>query len=366
MTERLRRIFELLTNLPRRLWELRRGRSLGVLSFFLGFAIALFLLNASLLRGYQIRQTKLQIVQLQKTLAEFNLDISYDNLHFNSWFMRPLLSADNFQIYNLSGTDLWRLTVPRLELKPRWFNSRIININFGNQQTWSWNNQEKPLNTQKAVIQLEAGDEGLQVVLAQIRHIEIKDFAKISELNLAGRRFLGDMTPSHRTAGFENHLELKDITLNGLLHYPLTSHINRIYLKTNFMGRIPAQMPLRLGLEEWLHQGGFVEIPNLVVNWPPLLLVGRGELNFDEKFTPSLRLETSSKALIKLLDDLQNHNTLDRKGVFVAKILLSNKAFKLNPADKDLAMITPIKYRDGKISVENITVRDFKIPVQPQ
>ena len=68
---------------------------------------------------------------------------------------------------------------------------------------------------------------------------------------------------------------------------------------------------------------------------------------------------TSSKALLRLIDDLQKNGFLERKGVFVADILLKSKGFKLHEEDKHLTLTTPINYQDGKLSVENITVKNF-------
>lgn len=59
------------------------------------------------------------------------------------------------------------------------------------------------------------------------------------------------------------------------------------------------------------------------------------------------------------MEDLQDRNFLERKGVFVANILLSNKAFKLNEDDEHLTIVTPIDYRNHKLAVENITVKTF-------
>lgn len=53
---------------------------------------------------------------------------------------------------------------------------------------------------------------------------------------MAGRHTPNRTGLNSIAAVFENHIELKNITLNGLLNYPLTSQISRLYLKTNLMG----------------------------------------------------------------------------------------------------------------------------------
>ena len=96
-----------------------------------------------------------------------------------------------------------------------------------------------------------------------------------------------------------------------------------------------------------------------MISWDPLLLVGRGDVHFNEKFEPKMSLHTSSKALLDLLNDLQDKKYLDRKGVFVANILLGAKAFKANENDNYYTITTPITYRDNKLAVENITIKSF-------
>ena len=54
-----------------------------------------------------------------------------------------------------------------------------------------------------------------------------------------------------------------------------------------------------------------------------------------------------------------NKGWLESKGVFVAKILLNSKAFKMNRDDKFMTVTTPIDYKDGKLMIENIVVKDL-------
>ena len=131
------------------------------------------------------------------------------------------------------------------------------------------------------------------------------------------------------------------------------------YAKTSFIGRFNPEEQFLTAMETWLKEGGFIEVPNLVIQWEPLTLVARGNVNFNEKFAPRIQLNTSSKGLLRLLSDLQKNNFLDSKNVFVANILLTNKAFKLNSEDTELTISTPISYSDGKISIENLTIKDF-------
>jgi hypothetical protein len=64
--------------------------------------------------------------------------------------------------------------------------------------------------------------------------------------------------------------------------------------------------------------------------------------------------------MLRLLSDLQKNKFLERKGVFVANILLGAKAFKLKEDDEHYTISTPITYRDGKLAIENITIKTVK------
>ena len=153
------------------------------------------------------------------------------------------------------------------------------------------------------------------------------------------------------------HKYNESVNLNGLLDYPLTSYIRKMYAQFNLVGNLSGNEPFVTAAEKWLHEGGFVDVPNVTVSWDPLLLVGKGDIRFNENFEPTIQIKTSSKAIINLLNDLKNNKFLDRKGVFVANILLAAKGFKMKDDDEYLTISTPIAYRDNKLTVENITVK---------
>ena len=88
-------------------------------------------------------------------------------------------------------------------------------------------------------------------------------------------------------------------------------------------------------------------------------MVGRGDLYFSEKLEPRLHLNTSSKALISVMELLEEEQIFERKGVFVSRILLKNKAFKMNEQDEFQTVVTPIDYKDNKLLIENIPVASF-------
>lgn len=356
MIEKLKNLFTTCRQSPGRALSFLKSNLWGVLAFILAFMLGLFFINLTMSRTYALKQLKAAIVNLEEYLNEFNLGMAYDDYSTSSVYTQPLIRFTNFELYS---PGKWSLKLPELRIRNSVWNAGRFYIILGDEQTLSLGKDENIIITsENADLQVAANTSGnLELLLAAIKNINVKNYFKIQELNLAGRR-----VGTHNNGGlamsvFENHFEAKNITLNGLLDYPLTSGISRIYAKTNFVGSLNPEGSFTAAMENWLHQGGYIGIPNLVVNWNPLLLVGRGEINFNEKLEPSLHLMTSSKGLTKLMDDLQDRDFLERKGVFVAKILLANKSFKLSEEDRYSSVITPLDFSNGKISVENITVR---------
>ena len=139
----------------------------------------------------------------------------------------------------------------------------------------------------------------------------------------------------------------------------MSDKIDMIFAETDVMGKVHGNTSYRSAIYEWLEAGGYINMKYVSLNWKPLALVGRGSLYFNEKLEPNLHLDTSSKGLAESMDSMLQYQWLDGKGVFVSKILLGNKAFKLSPKDKYLTVIAPIDYKDSKLLIENITVAKF-------
>lgn len=356
MIEKLKNLFSACRHSPGRTLLFLKSNLWGVLAFILAFILGLFFINHTMSRTYAVKQLKSALVNLEEHLNEFNLDIAYDSYSASSIYTQPLITFTNFELYS---PGKWSLKLPELRIRNSVWNAGRFYIILGDEQILSFGKDKNiTITSQNADLQIAANTAGnLELLLAQIKNINVKNYFKIQELNLAGRRTGTLNNGGLALSVFENHFEAKNITLNGLLNYPLSSEISRVYAKTNFVGALNSEGPLTAAMENWLHQGGYIGIPNLVINWNPLLLVGRGEINFNEKLEPSLHLMTSSKGLTKLMDDLQDRDFLEKKGVFVAKILLANKSFKLSEEDRYSSVITPLDFSNGKISVENITVR---------
>ncbi len=311
-------------------------------------------------RNMAIKQIRFNMERTTNWLNELGLDIAYDNIEFNSLLFSPLVTIDNLQIYNTQGLNTWVLKFKQIKAYPNIFGTQRIRFSSNGGGKFIFNDFISDMTSGDTFLDITSNNGHLGSIMFHSEDINIHDFAKIEKITYFTEALSADNSDTSASIpSFESLFEINNIDINGLLNYPLSSHLTLLYAKANIIGQILPDNSLLTTMESWLKDGGFIEIPNLIVQWEPLTLVGRGSINFNEKLSPTINLNTSSKGILRLLQDLQENNFLESKNVFVANILLSNKAYKLNPEDQEMTISTPISYSDGKIAIENLTIKDF-------
>ena len=338
-----------------------RHRVAAIFACLFSFCIVFGGIYITASRTIAIKQIRSEMVKTIGWLNEIGLDISSDKIEFKSVFFFPLVTIDNFQIHNIKGLT-WTLRFDKINAYPNIFGAKRIRFTSEGGGKFIFNDFLSDISSAQTFLDITAGTSGFENLMFHSEDINIHDFAKIENItylleSLPQARI--DTNSSITLPSFESLFEVNNVEINGLLNYPLSSHLTLLYAKANIIGRVNPDSSLLTTLETWLRDGGFIEIPHLIVQWSPLTLVGRGDINFNEKLSPRINFNTSSKGILRLLQDLQENNFLESKNVFVANILLSNKAYKLNPEDSEMTVSTPISYSDGKISIENLTIKDF-------
>ena len=337
-----------------------KSKRAAVLASFFSFCIVFGGIYITASRNMAIRHVRSQMAQTISYLNELGLDIAYDNIEFNSVFFFPLVKISNLQIYNIKGLNTWSLNFDTVKAYPNIFGAPRIRFESSAGGKFIFNDFASNMSSSQTFLDISGTKERFKEIVFHAEDINIHDFAKIKKI-----AFLLQALPSKSLneaitmPSFESFFEVNNVDINGLIDYPLSSHLKLLYIKAAVIGRVKPDQHLLTSMETWLKEGGFIEIPNLILQWQPLTLVGRGAVNFNENFSPRINFNTSSKGILRLIKDLQDNSFLDSKNVFVANILLSNKAFKLNPNDEELTISTPISYTDGKVSIENLTIKDF-------
>lgn len=305
--------------------------------------------------------------QIISSLNELGVDLAYDNISFSPLFFTPLMKIDNPQLYSLDANDYWKLQFSDIRAYPQLGDSRKLRLNFSLSGEAVFNNELYSLELAQALTELQYSTEGFAELLIQAKDINLKGFAKTAQLSLLVQK--SNLQSANKDAAlpsFSAALEFKDVNINTAANSPLSPHLKLFHLQADAIGELPWRDGLLTSLENWSKSGGFVDIKNMVLQWKPLTLVGRGNLKLNSALLPNISLNTSSKGLLRLLDDLQDLGIIDAKNVYVTKILLSNKAYRLSPDDDELTITTPISYTDGKISIENLVIRDPNQQTLPQ
>ena len=337
-----------------------RKKTAPILACIFSFCLVFGGIYITASRNIIIKQTRHSLSKTISYLNELGLDIAYDDIQFNSLFFSPLVEIKNFQLYNIKGDSGWSISLNKVKGYPNIFGTAKIRFASTEGGKVTLGDFSSQLSSKETFLDISSENMLIDEVVFHAEEIDIKNFAKIEKI-----AFLLQSSPQKDANSlatlptYDSLFEVNDVNINGLVNYPLSSHLKLLYMKSNIFGAITPEEHLLTSLEDWLRQGGFIEIPNMIVQWEPLTMVGRGNIHFNEKFSPRIEFNTSSKGLLRLIDDLKKNEFLDSKNVFVANILLSNKAFKINPDDKELTITTPISYADGKISVENLTIKNF-------
>ena len=335
----------------------RRG---AIFACFFSFFLVFGGIYITASRTLAIKQIRTQMAKSISWLNEIGLDIAYDKIEFNSVFFFPLVTIDNLQIYNIKGLNSWMIKFNQINAYPNILGTQRIRFSSDNGGKFIFNDFISDMTSGETFFDIVSEDNSLNSLMLHSEDINIRDFAKIKKITYLLEKVLpNNIPPSINIPNFTSFFEVKDVDINGLINYPLSSHLTLFYTNADLIGHFTADDSILTSLETWLKDGGFIDIPNLIIQWEPLTLVGRGSINFNEKFSPRINFNTSSKGILRLLQDLQENNFLESKNVFVANILLSNKAYKLNPEDQEMTISTPISYSDGKIAIENLTIKNF-------
>ena len=348
----------MLNKVKEKLKQLRQMHSLTLLAALIAAIITYVLYWVIVQRAFCLNLIKTEINKFQASLQEIGYDIAYEKADFSDLSPFSMVTFKNFKIYATNPDDYFEWSVPQLEINAGMFNAETVSVSTSRNQDFQKGNKRYPAEFPVFDIELKFDKEiGLKDITIEGVGLNIQGLATIDSLKIASQRMaprqISDFTPF-----FENHIELKDITISEDIDFPLLKKIERIYANANIIGVISAQESYSKSFNAWLRLGGIIDIKKLIINWQPLILVGRGDLYFNDKLEPNLHLNTSSKAFVEVLDKLQD-NFLERKGVFVAKILLNNKSFKINKDDKYYTVTTPININSNQILIENIPVKTF-------
>lgn len=335
----------------------------GVLAFGLCF-ISIWL---TLERNNAINTIKKEIIKLENSLLAVGYDIAYDNLSFSHISPWQILRIENLQIYSLDAANYFQWKCDEFALSSDIFNTKNIRFHFSQNQSLQIGNQNWDMDVPNLLAEMTLSKNNeIKDFNLQAADIALDNLAQIGSLKFAMQRGNGHQV-NEKSPFMETLLEIKDIHIDNYTAWPMNKHVDHIYLNANIIGEIKEQPIFNEALYNWVENNGFIDIKKLIINWKPLVMVAKGDLFFNELLLPDVNLNTSSMALTDTLVQMNQNGWLDDKGVFVVKILLNNKSFKKNQADKYFTVTTPIKINNQQILIENIPVWESKKDIsQPE
>lgn len=329
-------------------------------AFLISFICVLLATNNYLQRRAAIDAFKNNFDYLLSSINESGWDIAYDKVEFGHLYPSSLAKFKNFKLYKLIDNPYKEIGWSEISIDSGFFNPSQLSINLSPSGKLNYAGTQHKITLGNYDIEVEViGNGSFNNLTADIKDLKISDWADIGSINYAAR-IIAPQQINDQSPFFKNYLEINNIKLNGMLDYPLSQNISRVYLEADIIGQIKKADTIKIALNEWLAKDGKIEIKDFTINWLPLILVGKGDLYFDDNLNPIVRMNTSSKALLNLLDQLDQKNWLDSKGVFVAKILLSNKAYKANLQDEFLTVTTPMAIQEDALLVQKIPIKKWK------
>lgn len=313
----------------------------------------------SLERNQAIALLKEQILKIEDSLMAAGYDMAYDHLSFSHLSPWQIMRIDNLRLYSLDPGNYQEWQCDEFSVSTDFFSNEKVRFHFSSKQTLQIGSHSWKIDAPQVVAEMTTDENGnFQDFIYETKNLTIQKLLEINDLKFAARRNPQNNVPSG-TAFIETFLNAKNIRIADYTGWPMNKDIDHIYANANIIGSIESQPILNDALYSWIEHNGYIDIAKLIINWKPLVLVAKGELYLDENLSPDLSLNTSSLALTEILDKFNQYGWLEDKGVFVAKILLTNKSFKKNQSDNYYTVTTPVKMNRKQILIENIPVKKF-------
>ena len=244
---------------------------------------------------------------------------------------------------NQKGYDI------EVTLNANLLNYKGISVYFSPEQSLVFN-QDK-LNFKVGEINLSTyfRKDGLYSLLFNAGNIDFENGIKIKNIKAAMQQ--------NDDETYDAKIDIRHVELLEGKSWNMSTALEEIYVEMSTTKKFSSNGSFYDSLLTWQKDGGRFEVQRTIVNWAPLVLVGKGKIAFNGQLEPSISLMTTSKGAEQTLDNLGNAQIFDSKNVFVAKILLSAKQKEWEAqGNKEGTFSLPISYSDGQFNIENISM----------
>lgn len=327
----------------------------GIVTGLVVATFAIIIIWVVLARNYGITIIKNELSKIILSLNQEGYDIAYDNIEFTPISPFRVMEIKNFRLYKADKEKNFEWQIPEVSLNMNIWDYDSISLTLENEQSLKLGTKKHEITFQSSKFKMNFNNFGFQNFIADIKGLEIAEIAKVENIRIASQR-MSPLKINEEAPSLENYMEITKIQILMNNNWNMAKEIEEIYVNAKVMGGINSTSTYGNSLKNWQKHDGYIEIKKLILNWQPLVMVSRGSLNFNKNFQPNLSLITTSKALVEVLDNLEQANIIDRKGVFVAKILLGNKATKASDSEQYYTIVTPIDITPNEVTIEKIPV----------
>ena len=317
----------------------------GILSALICFAFMVMLFN----RHYAIGVLKNQFDALEKNLQSIGYDYAYDDLRFYSFSPWQIMRIKNFRIYSLDDANFWQWQTDELDLDVGLWNIDKVDVYLGRQQTVTQGQKKWVAQLEKANMQFRLKYGALKEILFRADNIVVKDFFALETL--------------YAQVKYQNQpcmiakIDAKGGQIAPQVDWSLNRHLDHFYTNLSMNGSWDKDILVSEAFYDWVEKGGTLSVHKAILNWKPLIMVGNGDVLFDEDGDPTVLLNTASLALPETIEKMNEKGYISNKTAFVLKILLNNKAIQQNETDQYKTVVSPLKISKDAVVLENIKIK---------
>ncbi|MFV0626980.1 MAG: DUF2125 domain-containing protein [Alphaproteobacteria bacterium] len=325
----------------------------ALFTFVLTFVLTMAAFGFFIKRNSFISEIKKQITRSTELLNAQGIDVSYENLSFSRVPFAPIMSVENFRVYDVYDVAKFDWNLGNVTIKDNFFNFGKLSLFPAQKETITINNHKYDFGVNEFRIVEEHDEKNINKLSFELKNVTVGNLFDAEEINLKLK------IPEQGRITSQNSIEFKQVQISDNVQTPLLRKIDRILLKFSTLGTIKSEDTSDNIWGKWIANNGSANIDKLIIRWEPLVLVGKGNLTFDSNKESNIKLNTTSKGLLETLEMLNEQKTIDSASYYVVKLLIENKAYKLKEEDDYKTSTTSVMIKGSKVLLENVPIYDM-------
>lgn len=322
---------------------------LPLVTFSAVFVLVFLIIWCILARFYGMNMLKKEFGRTIEFLNQAGYDIAYDDIDFSAISPFKIMEIKNFQIYKIEKNKRWAWKVPSLSVNANLLKYKSLNLYISEQQSLILGSDEIKIKVPEFSCRINFDGDGLYNLLLNSANIQFDNHTNIKNLKWAVQK--------NDTGIYEAKFDTRHIRLFENRFDAMGAEIEEIYADVSLVENFEDKGRFYDSILDWRDKGGKIIVNRFILNWQPLVLVGKGDVSFDDNLEVKLSLNTTSKGFEQTLENLGNAGIFDSKSTFVAKVLVDtkNKQNNIDDAQADTFSV-PMSWDKKQFFIENISM----------